>query len=229
MTMLFKMFADNDHDPGGNARVEAVSAGQIICREGQFPERIGLVLDGVLAMSQSLPAGRSNILGLLEAGDIYGRSVDTSAACQIRALTPGRICQIDRMTFERIRRQNPDVDRLLLANLLDEIDTAREWILLLGCHRVAERVASYLLILCRRRMRGLTGARAANHSPIRLTLAIRRSDLALCLGARVESLSRAFHELETRRAIRIIGAYEFEIMDLNKLIEIADHDLFNTP
>jgi CRP/FNR family transcriptional regulator len=219
---LFKVIGANQRDFEKIARVEAVCAGEIVNADGQSAGRIGYVLDGMLAITKTLPDGRSNILGVLGPNDMYGRAFDDGAFCQIKALTDSRIYSLERAAFEGILKQNSAVERLLLLNVLDEIDAAREWILLLGCHRVIERVASYLLILCRRKMRM---AESQKQNPAGVKVVIRRSDLAHYLGARVESLSRAFHELEARGALRIVDANNFDIIDMNILIEIGNHDI----
>ena len=222
---LLKALGPHQHDLEKFARVETLRAGQIVNREDQTGGRIGYVLEGVLALSKNLPDGRHNILGVLGPNDMYGRAFDDSAICQIKALTDSRIYSLERAAFEDILKQDPAIERLLLLNVLDEIDAAREWVLLLGCHRVVERVASYLLILCRRKIRMTRASKQPAQGPLRVKVEIRRSDLAHYLGARAESLSRAFHELEARGAIRIINANTFEIVDLNILIEIGNHDI----
>lgn len=225
LPMLFKALGPHQRDLEKIARIETVRAGQFVNLEGQTGARIGYVLEGMLALSKTLPDGRHNILGVLGPNDMYGRAFDDSAICQIKALTDSRIYSLERAAFEDILKQNSTVEQLLLLNVLDEIDAAREWILLLGCHRVVERVASYLLILCRRKMRMAQASKQPAQGPLRVKVDIRRADLAHYLGARVESLSRAFHELGARGAIRIIDANTFEIVDVNILIEIANHDI----
>ena len=222
---LFKALGENQHDLEKIARIETVRAGQIVTVEGQKSARIGYVLEGMLAINKTLPDGRNNILGVLGPNDMYGRAFEGNAICQIKALTDSRIYSLERIAFEDILKKNLAAERLLLLNVLDEIDAAREWILLLGCHRVVERVASYLLILCRRKMRLTQAPKQNSQGPLRIRIAIRRSDLAHYLGARVESLSRAFHELEARGALRIVDANNFEIVDLNVLIEISNHEM----
>lgn len=229
LSTLFKILRENRYDLERISRIEKICSGKVVNSEGEVPDRVGYVLDGVLAISKTLPDGRSNIVGLLGPGDMYGRTFDDSAICQVKALTDGRIYTIDRFALEKICGQKPEVDRLLLTNVLDEIDSAREWILLLGCYRVVQRVASYMLILYRHKMRIMTEAKSTDCRIIRVKIEIKRTDLAHYLGARVESLSRAFHELEARGAVRMIDAYEFEIIDPDMLIEIANNDTVKVP
>lgn len=225
LPVLFKTLCENGYDLERISRIEKICSGKVVSVEGQVPERIGYILDGILAIGKILPDGRGNIVGLLGPGNMYGRTFDNSPICQVKALTDSRILTIDRLALEKICAQEPEVDRLLLTNVLDEIDSAREWILLLGCYRVVQRVASYLLILCRHKMRTMRDGKLTDRKPMRVKVEIKRNDLAHYLGARVESLSRAFHELEARGAVIMIDAYEFEIVDLEMLVEIANHDI----
>jgi CRP/FNR family transcriptional regulator len=52
-----------------------------------------------------------------------------------------------------------------------------------------------------------------------------RKDLAQYLGARPETLSRAFHELERRGILRIVDPYQFRIIDEKALIDASGDDL----
>lgn len=100
-------------------------------------------------------------------------------------------------------------------HLLDEVDAAREWLLLISGRKVINRLASLITIVLRRSRKGT--------SVVHLPLA--RKDLARYLGARPETLSRAFHELEGRGILRIVDTYHFEILDERALVEASGDDL----
>ena len=146
--------------------------------------------------------------------------------CILRqSLEAARLVSADPAFHEKILRDVPEVERLFLINVLDELDAAREWILLLGGHKATERLASFLLILSRRKTRLWNAAQIKQPPPIPIHLSIRRVDIAHYLGTRPETLSRAVHYLERAEAIRIVDPYRFEILDLDLLTEIAGHDL----
>lgn len=208
------------------ARVRTIKAGEIVIDDGEDPKQIGYILDGNLAMTKALPDGRSHIIGLLVPTDMYGRVFDGASSYRVEALTDTKVFCIDRGPFEAILRKVPEIERLFLVNVLDELDAAREWILLLGGHKAVQRLASFLLILCRRKTR-LPEAMTGAPQPMLVHVVIRRVELAHYLGTRPETLSRAFHQLAKAQAIRIVDAYCFEILDLGLLIDFAGHDLIS--
>ena len=127
--------------------------------------------------------------------------------------------RLARAGFEAVLRRAPEVERAFLVTLLDELDAAREWILMLNGQKVIERVASFLLILLRRKDPAVAGR------PPVLTLPLSRANLAHYLGTRPETLSRALHELEDRGAVRLRDPYLIEIADRARLAAIAGPDL----
>jgi CRP/FNR family transcriptional regulator len=199
-----------------------LDAGAVVLPEGARSERIGYVLDGALGMEKTLPDGRMHLIGLLVPTDMYGRLFDGNSTYDLVALSDSRVFTFARDVFESALAGSPEVERRFLVSLLDELDAAREWILLLGGHKVIERVASFLLVMLRRTLRSST-ARSAAGRVIRIP--IRRADLAHHLGARPESISRALHDLEKRGIVELIDAYTVSIRDLAGLVEISGADL----
>jgi CRP/FNR family transcriptional regulator, anaerobic regulatory protein len=202
-----------------HATLRDVAAGETVAERGVQPENIGYVLDGTLAMVQVFEDGKKHIVGLLVPTDIYGRVFDGPSDYRIEALSPARILSFPRGPFEQVLRENPDTERLFLVHLLDEMDAAREWLLLISGRKVLNRLASFLAILMRRSHHKRVGNSTAVHVPLT------RKDLAHYLGARPETLSRAFHELEGKGILRIIDPYHFEIADEDDLIAAAGDDL----
>jgi CRP/FNR family transcriptional regulator, anaerobic regulatory protein len=201
------------------ATVRDVTPGETVVEHGVMSEEIGYVLDGTLAMVQVLEDQKKHIVGLLVPTDIYGRLFDGASSYRIEALSAARILSFPRATFERVLRENPETERLFLLHLLDEMDAAREWLLLISGRKVINRVASFLTILVRRlRVEG-SGAL------VRLEIPFARRALAHYLGARPETLSRAFHELECNGVIRIVAPNIFEVLDEEALLTASGEDL----
>lgn len=196
-----------------------VPAGHTIIDRGGRSDVVGYVLEGTLGMIQTFDDGRKHIVGLLGPTDSYGRLFDGEANYRIEALSPARMVTFPRAVLEDVLRSNLDAERLFLVHLLDEVDAAREWLLSIGGRRTINRVASFLAILTRRARFQRGDLPEVVHVPIS------RSDLARYLGARPETLSRAFHELENRRILRILDSSHFEILDQTALIEAAGDDL----
>lgn len=201
------------------AALRDVMPGDIILDRGLRSEEVGYVLDGTLAMVQTFEDGRKHIVGLLVPTDIYGRLFDGPSNYRIEALSATRILAFPRQFFEQVLRDNPEAERLFLVHLLDEVDAAREWLLLLSGRKAVNRLASFLTILLRRSK----FTRIAGHPVVHVPMS--RKDLAQYLGARPETLSRGFHELERKGILRIVDPYQFEIIDQGALIEAAGDDL----
>lgn len=198
--------------------------GDILLEEGAESGVIGYVIEGLLGMVKRLPDGRRHIIGLLVPTDMYGRAFDGTSGYQIEALAETVVQTCDRERFEAIVGRSPEAEHLFLVNVLDELDAAREWVIVLGGPKIVQRLASFLFILCRRKRRSDSPG-SAEDGPVNLHLTIKRRDLAHYLGARVESLSRAFHELEDNGLIRINAPYDIDVLDLPGLIDAAGHDL----
>jgi CRP/FNR family transcriptional regulator, anaerobic regulatory protein len=192
--------------------VRTAAEGEVLLADGAEAAEVGYLLDGFVGMIKRLPDGRAHIIGLLAPTDIYGRIFDGPSHHAIEALTEVRICTFRRDAFEQLLRDDPEVERLFLLNLLDELDAAREWLLLMTGTRIVERVAAFLMILSRRitRDRGTDG-------PITIHVPLRRTALAHHLGTRPETLSRALHQLEADGVVQFLDPYRFKIPSLAKL------------
>ncbi len=201
------------------AVLREVDAGVAIVEPGVRSEEIGYVLNGTLAMVQILGDGKKHIVGLLVPTDIYGRVFDGPSSYRIEALSPVRTVAFPRGPFEQILRDHPDAERLFLVHLLDEMDAAREWLLLISGRKAINRLASFLMILLRRSQFKKVGNSAVVHVPLS------RRDLAHYLGARPETLSRAFHQLEDSAVLRIIDPFHFDILDEEALLRASGDDL----
>jgi CRP/FNR family transcriptional regulator len=200
-------------------QVRSVGEGTVLVADGADASEVGYVLEGILGMTKRLADGRIHIVGLLVPTDFYGRIFDGPCQYSIEALSPARLCTFPRARFERFLREDPAAERVFLLDVLDELDSAREWLLLLSGARVTERLAGFLMILARRLTRS-----ADARGPLTVHVPIPRAALAHYLGTRPETLSRAVHQLEDEGALRIIDPNRFEISDLSRLTEVMGDD-----
>lgn len=204
------------------ARVGHAAAGEVLIGEGTESAEIGYVIEGALGMVKTLPDGRIHIVGILVPTDMYGRLFDGPNGYEIKALTDATLVSFERTSLEAILSRNPALERMFLVSILDELDAAREWILLLNGTSVIERVASFLWILARRELKPAT---TETNRPVEVHFPVRRRDLAKYLGVRPETLSRAIHRLSRDGIIAIHGNDRFEICDKAGLLEVSGKDL----
>ena len=202
-----------------HAVLRRIKSGTVVIEAGQPSAEIGYVITGTLAMTQVIDDGRKHIIGLLVPTDLYGRLFGGVTAYRVEALSEATLCSFDRTYFETLMRQEPDIERLFLLHILDELDAAREWLFLISGRKVINRTAALLAILARR-------TRPKTHTKaIKVHLPLRRQELAHYLGTSPESLSRSFHELADRGILEIIDPQHFAILNLGGLIELSGHDL----
>lgn len=206
-------------------RARHFEAGQTLVDVGESPNFVGCVQRGFLRMQKTLHDGRQHIVGLLVEGDMFGRVFDGPMSFSIEAATDVDICAFQRKEFEALLLRTPELDRVVLLNILNELDRARDWMILLANPRVRARLAGFLLILCTRfaEVDHLVQAHARS---LEVKIPISRADLAHLLGTRPESISRAFHALADSGSIAIKRPDLVEILDLDALTGETGEDEF---
>ena len=124
--------------------------GQEIVAAGEETDFLGSVVDGVVALSKTLVDGRRQTVGLMFPSDFVGRPMRPVAPYDAVAVTQVKLCLFTRARFERILKETPALEKRLLEMTLDELDAARDWMLLLGRKTAQEKIATFLTILARR-------------------------------------------------------------------------------
>ncbi|MEM9099579.1 MAG: Crp/Fnr family transcriptional regulator, partial [Pseudomonadota bacterium] len=162
-------------------------AGSEIVGESELMSSLGSIVTGVVALQKTLEDGRRQMVGLLFPSDFIGRPLRSQAPYEAVAVTDVRMCMFQRQKFEQILRENVSLERRLLEITLDELDAARDWMLLLGRKTAREKIASFLMILARR-ARSSDGGSLSNGSRIQIPLS--REAIAEYIGLTIETVSR---------------------------------------
>ena len=218
---LDRLGPDVLRDLAAKAHLQTVSEGDILQTEGAIGQKVGYLLEGALAMVKQVPDGGAHTVGLLLPTDLFGRLTGDAAPHQLVAIARSRILFFERDVFDALLIAHPDLERLFLVSILDELDAARDWILMLNGTSVVERVAAFLAMLARREEAYRI---AAPISHIRVKLPISRKHAANALAVRPESLSRALHALSDRGLIRIVDSASFDIQDLDALVDASSQE-----
>jgi CRP/FNR family transcriptional regulator, anaerobic regulatory protein len=201
-------------------QIKRVATGEVLAQAGDHPGTIGFVTKGILRMQKTLPDGRQHVVGLLVPGDLFGRVFDDPINFSIEAATDATLVSFRRAPFEALLSRSPELERLILIHFLTEIDRARDWMIVLSNPRVRGRLAGFLLKLCTRFRGGDTMTGSVN-GQLTIRNPICRADLANLLGARPESISRAFHALADDGVLKIIRPDLVAIPSIEDLAEEA--------
>jgi CRP/FNR family transcriptional regulator, anaerobic regulatory protein len=205
------------------SHVRTFAAGETILAEDEKSFMVGNVVSGVLRMSKTTLDGRQQIVGLLFPSEMFGRVFSDRSSFAIEAATDVTLCCFERNAFERLLTRKPLLEHQMLLMTLDELDAARDWMLLLGAQTVLERLASFMMILIRRSMRQKSSS-AEDGGALTLTIPISRRDLATYIGTTVETISRKIQHLSRKRTIKIIDPRHFEILNYGQLVRMSGRE-----
>ena len=200
-----------------------IPAGGSIAAAGEPLSYLSSVVSGCATISRTLEDGRRQMVGLLLPSDFIGRPGRAVAAYDIEAVSDVTLCRFERRAFEGIVRRSPNVGNRLLTMTLDELDLARDWLVLLGRLTARERVAHFLITLVRRET--TAAGLEVTSGAVTLHLPVSRDTIADSLGLTIETTSRQFTALRRDGLIRTPTARQVEIPDLQKLmLETLDDD-----
>lgn len=196
------------------------SAGQFIAGAGQRQEWFATVLSGVVKLTKVMSDGRQQIVGLLFAADFLGRPFAANSHYRAEAATTVELCCVERRYFEDLILNCPGVRQSLLERAFDDIDAARDWMLVLGCKTAEEKVASLILLIIRR-MREIRGDGHVSSGPTVYELPLSRTEMAEYLGLRIETVSRQIKRLRTAGIIEIENGRGLKVPAVGELERIA--------
>jgi CRP/FNR family transcriptional regulator, anaerobic regulatory protein len=97
-----------------------------------------------------LADGRRQMVGLLFPSDFLGRPGGATPQSRRGGSDTVTFCMFHKSEFERLVARTPRIERRLLEMTLDDLDAAREWMLLLGRKTAREKIASLFVIMARR-------------------------------------------------------------------------------
>ncbi|NPD14361.1 helix-turn-helix domain-containing protein [Xinfangfangia sp. D13-10-4-6] len=196
-------------------------AGQTVIWSGDRMDFVASVISGIATLTQTLEDGRRQMVGLLLPSDFVGRPGRAIATYDVTATTDLVMCCFRRKPFEEMLIKTPHVAQRLLEMTLDELDAAREWMLLLGRKTAREKIASLLAIVARRDA-SLNLRETAGKASVELPLT--REEMADYLGLTLETVSRQISALKRDGVIRLHGKRLIEIPDYRRLLEEAGDD-----
>lgn len=195
-------------------------AGQPIVWSGDRMDFVASVVTGVASLSQAMEDGRTQMVGLLLPSDFLGRPGRDVAPYDVSAVSNLTLCCFRRKPFEALMTRTPHIAQRLLEMTLDELDAAREWMLILGRKTAREKIASLMAIIARRES---SLALKSTGDGMMFELPLTREAMADYLGLTLETVSRQISALKREGIITLEGKRRVIIPDFDRLqIETGD-------
>ncbi|WP_172300363.1 transcriptional regulator FnrL [Pseudoruegeria sp. HB172150] len=195
--------------------------GQPVVWAGDPLDFVASVVSGIATLSQTLEDGRTQMVGLLLPSDFLGRPGRATAPYDVTANSKLLLCCFRRGPFERLLRETPSIAQRLLEMTLDELDAARDWMLILGRKTAREKIASLLTIIAQREA-SLQKLSPTDGSAFDLPLT--REAMADYLGLTLETVSRQISALKRDGIIRLEGKRHIVVPDFDALIAETGDD-----
>lgn len=191
---------------------------QSIAHAGTRMAHLGTLLSGVAVLSQGMADGRRQIMGLLLPGDFIGRPQRPYLQFDIVAAEKVTICRFERAAFEKLLAGSAALSGRLLDMAFDELDAARDWMLVLGRKSARERLATLIYRLGQRQTRPPNSPPPASLS---FQLPLTRAMLADYLGLTQETVSRQMTALRQAGIIEQLGPRRIRVPDRERLLAEA--------
>lgn len=196
-------------------------AGQPVIWASDEMDFVASVVSGIATLSQTMEDGRTQMVGLLLPSDFLGRPGRVVAPYDVTANSDLTLCCFRRKPFEKLLRETSHIGQRLLEMTLDELDAAREWMLILGRKTAREKIASFLMILAQREAALLKSSPKDGCS---FELPLTRESMADYLGLTLETVSRQISALKRDGIIELQGKRRVIVPDFYALIAESGDD-----
>ena len=192
--------------------------GEIIFREGSYPNGIFYIIEGKVKKYKLDKDAREQIIYVANKGELLGYhailSDDRYPDCAA-ALEESRIAFIPRQDFSETLLQSKILSRRLLKTLSHEFAVLVNSLSMFAQKSVRERLALQLIVLREK-------YKVNFHAGMPVEINMSRDDLASLVGTARENVVRVLSEFKRDKILETKGR-KIIVRDVNKLIKIADY------
>ena len=200
-----------------------LKVGNEILHQQETSQLFAVIVSGVVKLTQMLPDGREQIVGLLGSTDTLGEINSAVSHNSAECVTDVELCCFKRTQFETVLRNHPEVGQYLLRKSLEDVQEAHKWMLLLGRLGATEKVAAFILWLWREEQSHCMHTDERDENPT-VKILLRREEIASFLGMTIETVSRNMTKLRTMGLIKPIDTKVVEICNIEGLRQISQSD-----
>ncbi|MCK5041219.1 MAG: helix-turn-helix domain-containing protein, partial [Sphingomonadales bacterium] len=186
------------------------------------------IAEGILRLTKLLPDGRRLVTGFLYPGDFVGLAFHDNYSYSVEAVTEVKVCRFPRLKLEALLKEIPKLESKLLGMMSNELKEAQDQMMLLGRKSPKERLASFLLNISQRKIEKSAGPardKLLDKPNNSFELPMSRMDISDYLGLTIETVSRTLTTFTKNGIISTEGRKKINILNREKLEDIADGDL----
>jgi CRP/FNR family nitrogen fixation transcriptional regulator len=174
--------------------------------EGEAADYVYRVVSGAVRTVRFTGDGRRQIMAFHLPGDIFGYELGGQHELSAEAVSDCEIAMIRRSAIDAAAAQDPAAAQSLMRLMSRHMHNAQEHALVLGRKGASERVAAFLLQLADRFT-----------SRCEIGLPMSRADIADYLALTIETVSRAFTQMERDGAIELPSSRRVLVRDRHAL------------
>lgn len=170
--------------------------------EGESADYVYRVVSGAVRTIRFSSDGRRQILGFHLPGDVFGLEAGAKHSLSAEAVVDADLALVRRSQIDSAAAQDTSAAHALLELMRRQLNSAQEHALVLGRKGAGERVAAFLLQL---------SDRFTQHCEIDLPMS--RADIADYLALTIETVSRAFTQMERDHTIALPSSRHVVVRD----------------
>lgn len=174
--------------------------------QGEAADYVYRVVSGAVRTVRFSSEGRRQIIAFHLPGDVFGLDFAPHHGFAAEAVSDAEILLVRRTLVDKAAAEDGAAMRALLSKAADQMHEAQEHAVILGFKGAAERVAAFLIGMAER----LRGSKE-------LDLPMSRADIADHLALTIETVSRAFTQMEREHAIALPSARHVVLRDWRAL------------
>jgi CRP/FNR family transcriptional regulator len=185
--------------------------------EGETPARsIWIVDSGVVKSYRALANGRSQIMGFLFPGDLFGLAQNGNYVNTTRAVTPVILHRLPREALTEVLRRDPELEFQFLMKAAHELRELQRRAIVVGRRDATGRIAMFMSMLCRNEY-------GKDVSQRRIRVPMTRSDVAEYLNLTPEAVSRGCQQLARGGILAFPNRHTPQIVDLERFEQLISH------
>lgn len=174
--------------------------------EGEPSDYVYRVVSGAVRTVRFSNDGRRQILAFHLPGDVFGFEPSPKHVMSAEAVSDTEVSLVRRSMVEKAASEDMAAAKALLSLVSRDLVNAQQHALVLGRKGAGERVAAFLLQLVDRAK-----------SQYEIDLPMSRADIADYLALTIETVSRAFTQMERDHAIALPSSRHVVVRDRNAL------------